>query len=154
MFKSFCLYLSVTLVWLVSVTERPFFFLSGPGSRRQVGEACGCNNAAGWEEEAVQQPAGSEGAHWGGDGGLPHETQPARWSHGFLPGTVTSSYPYCLPETLPKDSTRAELGEKNVWLIQLNIDLVNCSRRLSNNILFVILYTFGCHRPIDVTNGQ
>lgn len=63
---------------------------SGAGRGRQAYKADGGDNAAGREEEAVQQPAGSQGADWGGDGGLPHEALPTRWSHGLLPGPVRS----------------------------------------------------------------
>lgn len=85
--------LSVSLVWLISLTDWPpfCFLLPGTRSRGQACEAHRGTNASGREEEAVQQLVGSEGTHWGGDGGLPHETLPTRWSHGFLPGSMTSS---------------------------------------------------------------
>lgn len=104
------------------------FFLLGTRSRGQAGEACRSNNAAGWEEEAVQQPAGSKGAHWGGDGGLPHETLPARWSHGFLPGTVTLSYPCWTLSYSPRDSAKAaarwrkKISNSQNWSLVLYIN--------------------------------
>lgn len=66
------------------------FLLSGIRSRGQACEAGGRTDAAGWEEEAIQQFGPSKGPQWGGDGGLPHEALPPRWSHGFIPGSVTS----------------------------------------------------------------
>lgn len=67
-----------------------FLRLSGAGRGRQAYKADGGDNAGGWEEEAVQQPAGSQGTDWGGDGGLPHEALPSWWPHGLLPGPVRS----------------------------------------------------------------
>lgn len=67
-----------------------FLRLSGAGRGRQAYKADGGDNAGGREEEAVQQPAGSQGTNWGGDGGLPHEALPSRWPHGLLPGPVRS----------------------------------------------------------------
>lgn len=73
-------------IWLIWTLIH--FRLSGAWIRRSAYEENGGSNAAGWEEEAIQQPAGSQGTNRGGDGGLPHEALPTRRSHGLLPRSM------------------------------------------------------------------
>lgn len=136
----FCSFLKSSMfMWLN--TPRFSYIHPGSRSRGQASETSRSDDAAGWEEEAVPQPEGGEGSNRRGARGLSHETLPARWSHGFLPRTVTSYLSLLVPLNFPKRLfSRNTTIIKNKQQIQIQTDSVE-----NVPFLFVCLFSQTCH---------